>query len=170
MRDSSEERRRKERIRKEKIRRWLEWGVIFSVTVLASLSAYSTFFVAPDERGEIAETAEETDRVADELQKFQAGATAIFCTGSNRHDFVGKTTIKSLLPGARARDAESGTNLVPGLKKALDAIPPPTNCGDLICQLFVEIGKDEAEIEIRDDFGPDRKRKPCASEEAAEEG
>lgn len=169
----TEEQRRAERIREERKRRALTWAVIFMVGFLALLSTFEAFITAPQARQEIRDTAakakeaaEETDKVADELHKFQAGATAIFCTGQNRGDAVDKKIIRSLLPGAAARDAESGTSLVAGLKKALTSIPPATNCGELICQLFIEIGEGKATIEIQDNFGPDRKRKPCVPDDA----
>jgi hypothetical protein len=123
--------------------------ILLLLGVLCGLSLYGAFIVSPDQRDEIEATAHEAKATADALAESNAGLTALICTGSNRHDAIDTTIIKTL-----------GTDDA-ALSDALNQIPPATNCGELICQFFRAIDEPGALIEIRDPHGPNRPREPC---------
>lgn len=153
---------------KIRFRRRLIATVLGLICVLTLSSLYGSFVIAPAERADLREATEKIEREELARAKFQAGATALFCTAQNRHDAIERQIIEALLPGAEARDAESGTDLVAGLSEALESIPDPTDCGELICQLFREVDEADAEITIQDPFGPNRKLAPCGEVSTAE--
>lgn len=159
------------RIAIEKKRRRIVYGALGMTFLLVLLIGYNSFVTSPQERQEIRDISEGAKALAKDLDfeeqarlKYTAGSTALFCTAQNRHDAIERRIIEALLPGAAARDEESGTSLVPDLNEALDSIPPPTNCGELICQLLREVGSEQGTIEIKDPFGPNRKAAPCTEE------
>jgi hypothetical protein len=161
------ERRSDERIREERIRRYLIYGVLGALALLVGLSLYGTFVTGPNDRDEIRDLAGKAETTSDALAKSNAGLTALMCTGANRHDSI-DTSLITVLLAEEERDVGGGENFTTRLEKTLKKIPPATNCGELICQFFREIDEPGAEIVIKDPFGPDRPEEPCGVAPEAE--
>lgn len=147
-----------ERRRAQKLRNRLVATVLVLLILLTGVSLYGAFVTAPTERREIRETAATAKGIADALAKSNAGLTALLCTNSNRHDTIDLAVLEA--------NPEIAAAVREALKEDPSAdprglVPPPSNCGELICQFFREIEEPGAEIVIEDPFGPDRKQAPC---------